>query len=185
MRKWICLLAVISMSGCANMPEPESKRTEIADEKAVYTGPTVRRWSPLVSDLDETIRLYRDILGFELGSVGPDPQSSFVYDVYNIDRSTITRHALFHAGDKKRVLSVVEVPGMKPVRSAETPRRSALLINANGRFDQIKADLEAAGYETIAPQRLATSGIEMGFIDKDGNLYALYEIPYTGTHKFD
>lgn len=63
-----------------------------------------------------------------------------------------------------RVLSIVEVPAL--------PRMPIALFNANGRFDE--------GYETIVPRALGENGIEMGFIDNDGHLYALYEYPYLG-----
>ena len=140
-----------------------------------YTGAEFRRWSAVVSDIDETIRLYRDILGFELGSLTVDPKDSYVYTIFNIDRSITTRHATFDAGDKKRVLSVVEVPGIDLPRPPQSPRTSVALINANGRFDEIVRLLDANGYEVFESHPLGENGIEVGFLDRDGHLYSLYE----------
>lgn len=183
--KSILLSAALFCAGCATIPVESGVRDVSEQTAEEYTGAKIRRWSPIVSNLDDTMRLFTDILGFELASLTNDPQTSYVFDMFNIDRSVVTRHAVFHAGPDQRVLSVVEVPGLAPVRSGEQVRRSALLINANGRFDEIRALLSESGYETIAPHRLGSEGIEMGFIDRDGHLYALYEIPYSGTHSFE
>ncbi|MDH3619913.1 MAG: hypothetical protein OER91_03420 [Gammaproteobacteria bacterium] len=150
-----------------------------------YTGARFRRWSPIVSDLDATIHLYTEILGFELGDVSIDPPTSYVYEVFGISPDVRTRHATFHAGEDKRVLSVVEVPGARLVRAGGSPRMSAALFNANGRFDEIVARLTAEGFEMMSPHKLGEQGIEIGFIDRDGHLYALYEYPYDGQHQFE
>ena len=151
-----------------------------ADDPNPYRGAELRRWSAVVSDLDETIHLYTEILGFELGDVTTDPKTSYVYEVFNISRDITTRHATFHAGAKKRVLSVVEVPGVKLPMPPQSPRMSVTLLNANGRFDEIVTRLIDEGYETMEPHALGATGIEIGFIDRDGHLYALYEYPYKG-----
>ena len=153
----------------------------IADESDPYRGADLRRWSAVVADLDETIYLYTEILGFELGDVSVDPNTSYVYEVFNISRDITTRHATFHAGDKKRVLSVVEVPGIELPQPPQSPRMSVTLLNANGRFDQILNLLIKKGYETMKPHALGERGIEVGFVDRDGHLYALYEYPYNGS----
>ena len=150
-----------------------------------YTGARFRRWSPVVADIDETVRLFRDILGFELGEITTDPPTSYVYEVFGLDPERPVRHATFHAGEQQRVLSVVEVPGARITRKPGAPRMAAALFNANGRFDTIVAALREADYELLQPHRLGSNGIEIGFIDANGHLFALYEIPYAGEHRFD
>ncbi len=145
-----------------------------------YEGVEFRRWSVLVSDLDRTIHLYRDILGLELGDISVDPDTSYVYEIFAIDPSITTRHATFHAGEKKRVLSVVEVRDQDLQKSPLTPRTSVALFNANGRFDAIVEQLRDEGFELMSPHRLGKEGVEIGFLDFDGHLYALYEYPYAG-----
>jgi len=54
-----------------------------------YKGPSVRRWSVVMSGSDEAINLYRDILGFELGNVRTDKKTPYVYMGEYID--TISR----------------------------------------------------------------------------------------------
>lgn len=145
------------------------------------SSPEVRRWSPVVSDLDETIHLYRDILGFELGRITTDDVDSYAFTVFNIDPSTTPRHAVFHSDKEQRALSVVEVPGVSFQRDDKDVRPAATLINANGRFDAIIARLRAEGYTVFEPHKLGEDGIEGAFLDRDGHLYALYEIPYNRT----
>lgn len=152
----------------------------VAEESDSYRGAELRRWSAVVADLDRTIHLYTNILGFELGDVSTDPKTSYVYEVFNIRRDITTRHATFHAGDKKRVLSIVEVPGIKLPMPPQSPRMSVALLNANGRFDEIYAQLIEEDFVTMKPHALGASGIEVGFVDRDGHLYALYEYPYNG-----
>ena len=142
------------------------------------TSPEVRRWSPVVSDLDEAIHLYRDILGFELGEIKTDDVDSYVYTAFNIDPAVRPRHAVFHSALEQRALSVVEVPGVDFSQPPDAVRPAATLINANGRFDIIVERLRAAGYTVFDTKRLGEDGIEGAFLDRDGHLYALYEIPY-------
>ena len=148
--------------------------------KEPYAGAEFRRWSAIVSDLDATIHLYRDILGLELGDVEEDPKTSYVYEMFSIDPEITTRHAMFHAGEKKRVVTVVEVPGVTLEKPPQSPRLSVALFNANGRFDEIVGQLLAESYQVLTPRKLGATGIEIGFLDNDGHLYALYEYPYIG-----
>lgn len=168
---FIAALAILAHSAAAETSD---------DSDSAYDGAEFRRWSAVVSSLEETVHLYTDILGFELGDVTTDPKTSYVYEVFDIGRHTTTRHATFHAGEKKRVLSVVEVPGAHVGRAQGTPRMSVALLNANGRFDEIVRRLQKEGYDTLPPHKLGETGIEIGFMDRDGHLYALYEYPYTG-----
>ncbi len=179
-----CLTLIVFLSGCAQIPEPVAQ-SNTSVEETTYSGAKVRRWSPVVSDLDETIKLYTDILGFELATVFEDPKTSYVFEIFDIDPDVTTRHAIFHAGEDKRVITAVEVPGLAPVRAAELPHRSVTLINSNGRFDEIRSKLDDHNYQTMSPHKLGQTGIEMGFVDRDGHVYAIYEIPYSGSHKFE
>jgi len=173
-RRMLIVFAIVSLTAIAH---PNTAGAEAPER---YDGPDLRRWSAVVSDLDETIRLYTEILGFELGDVSVDSKTSYVYEIFNISTDITTRHATFHAGDKKRVLSVVEVPGIDLPKLPQSPRMSVALINANGRFDEIYARLAREGYEVLPTHALGDKGIEVGFIDRDGHLYALYEYPYEG-----
>jgi catechol 2,3-dioxygenase-like lactoylglutathione lyase family enzyme len=175
------VLAILSplIIYCVSQSSLALAQDQVAEESP-YQGVQFRRWSPIVSNLDETIHLYTDILGLKLGSVTTDPKTSYVYEIFGIDSKITTRHAIFNAGATKRVLSVVEVPDAASQFMPQSPRMSAVLMNANGRFDEIVRQLKEEGYKTLSPHALGKNGIEIGFIDRDGHLYALYEFPYSG-----
>lgn len=171
-------------------PDPEPAQTESASAPAVrtfattedakvYQGVKVRRWSAVTANLDATIALYTEVLGMELGSVTTDPSDSYVYDTFNIDPVTVTRHAVFHAGEDRRAISVVEYAGVN-LNIPQSPRTNVLLLNANGRFDTIVTSLRRRGYKTMPVHALGSNGVELAFTDRNGHLYALYEIPYQG-----
>jgi catechol 2,3-dioxygenase-like lactoylglutathione lyase family enzyme len=175
--KIVLLVSALIVGSSSTASSAES----VAESKESYAGAEFRRWSAVVSDLDEAIHLYSDILGFELGDVEEDPKTSYVYEMFSIDPGITTRHAMFHAGEKKRVLTVVEVPGVKLEKPPQSPRMSVALYNANGRFDEIVRQLIAEDYRVLTPRTLGDNGMEIGFIDNDGHLHALYEYPYTGS----
>lgn len=178
LRVWpIALLAGLQLAQAAESRDEESLSNQSVTG---YEGAVFRRWSPVVADMDRAIELFTEILGLKLASLSYDPPESYVFEIFGIEPGTPTRHAVFDAGSAKRVLSVVEVPGLRVTRTPPLPRTSVALFNANGRFDAIVEKLRAAGYETLSPHRLGSSGIEIGFIDDDGHLYGLYEIPYRG-----
>ena len=56
----------------------------------------------------------------------------------------------------------------------------AVVINANGRFDEIMTAVKALGLRVKSPHPFTTAdgdeAIEQGFVDWDGNLVLLYEI---------
>ena len=176
------LLAVFAMHAMAQgrMAQESMAQENSPETEAGWQGVQFRRWSPIVANVDETIYLYTEILGFTLSSLTVDEPDSYVFEVFNIPRDTKTRHATFDRGEQKRVLSVVEVPGVKSPSEPGDVRMSAVLLNADGHFDEIVAKLRAQNYQVLTPHRLGQSGIEIGFIDRDGHVYAMYQIPYTG-----
>ncbi|MGB6229903.1 MAG: VOC family protein [Litorimonas sp.] len=65
MRHWIAALAVLGLAGCAT--SAKETRTVEAPDAATQAYPTdLRRTSLIVSDIDESLKLYRDVLGFSV-----------------------------------------------------------------------------------------------------------------------
>ena len=123
------------------------------------------------------LRLYRDILGFRLGSLKQDPADSYVYPSFNIPANAPVMHATLDSDDEKRTLSLIEYKDLAPVDAKTGVRRAAVLVNANGRFDTIKTALEETGFHLLPQHPLGESGVEMGFLDPDGHLIVIYEFP--------
>jgi catechol 2,3-dioxygenase-like lactoylglutathione lyase family enzyme len=142
-----------------------------------YTGGYVRRPTLVVSNMDEALALYRDILGFRLGSLKQDPPDSYVYPAFNIPAGADVMHATLDSDNEVRTLSLVEYKDLMPVDARSDVRRAAVLINANGRFGDIKTKLEEGGFHLLPEHPLGETGVEMGFLDRDGHLIVIYEFP--------
>jgi catechol 2,3-dioxygenase-like lactoylglutathione lyase family enzyme len=150
-----------------------------------YDGAHFKRVTLVVADLERSLQIYRDILGFELDGV-TDPKEieestgeSYSYPVFRIDPSAKVRFATMSAGTEQiRTLALAEITGMdlpKPGR----PLMTATVIRVDdldGTFDR----LEKLGLETVPPTIAERPGEfrfkERAFIDFDGHLVVLYEI---------
>lgn len=149
-----------------------------AEETEPYDGSYIRRPTLVVSDMDAALSLYRDILGFRLGSLKEDPKTSYVYEAFNIPNDATVMHATLDSDTEKRTLSLVEYNALTPRSTKADIRAAAILINANGRFDEIENSLSTGGYHMLNPHNLGANGIEMGFLDRDGHLIVIYQINY-------
>lgn len=177
MRRALIMLFALALTACATaQPAPSQAQAD-----APWTGPSFKRMTIMVSDLDRTVRLWRDILGFE---VTVNPQSgpdSYSYPVFNIARGATIRYAMVSAGPyQQRTFAFAEVKG-QPIRAPQEPRLAAAVINANGRLAEIIAKVKAEGLEIVPSQPLVLqtqgTGIEQAFVDWDGHLIVLYEFP--------
>lgn len=110
-----------------------------------------------------------------MGSLKQDPPDSYVFEAFNIPAGTVVRHATLDSDDEKRTLSLVEVKHMRKHASPDGLRRTAVLVNTNGRFDEIASQLNQQGYKLLGPHPLGKTGTEQGFIDPDGHLIVIYQ----------
>lgn len=131
----------------------------------------------LVSDLDQALGFYRDILGFELAFCKDSPRDSYSYDVFEIPRDRTMRFAVLSTYRQPRVMALTEIQG--PVDRAQTPRRSAIVLECPNIDAVVKASNEA-GLTVYPEEHLVTQdgreGREVGIVDADGNLVVLYFI---------
>lgn len=146
-----------------------------AQDAAAYDGSYIRRPTLVVSDMDASLALYRDILGFRLGSLKEDPKDSYVFEAFNIPIDATAMHATLDSDDEQRTLSLVEYEDLEPIDMRNRVRRGAVLVNVNGRFAEIRDALQASGFYLLSPHKLGENGIEMGFLDPDGHLIVVYD----------
>jgi catechol 2,3-dioxygenase-like lactoylglutathione lyase family enzyme len=147
--------------------------------QAVRGGLMVKRVALLVADVDRSIALFRDILGFTLVQDKRGPDSPDDEKTFNIPKGSLVRTAKLNTSDEQiRVLGLFQVAGYKGRDRAE-PHDQGLVIRVN-RIDDIHAKLKAAGYAIINFKNLTTSdgdkGRELFFLDADGHLIVCYEI---------
>lgn len=146
-----------------------------------YDGAYLKRATILVGDLDRSLRIYRDILGFDAGPVFESAQGqSYSYTVFNIDKTARLRGTMLSAGERQvRTLAIFEVTG-QPIAVPQSPRPVALVLDVRGRLPAIMEQVAALGLESFPTRPLKTpegaTGTEWAFVDPDGHLVVLYEL---------
>lgn len=165
------------------LPYAMAQTPSSEEEIAAYEGGYFKRQAIVVSDMERALSLYRDVLGFQLHSLSQSSATSYSYEVFNIPREASIRFATLDAGDVQiRTLALIEVTGV-PVEPQTGIRRAAAVINANGRYEAIYEAVTQMGLETMNPRALGDpasprgQGVELGFVDWDGNLVVIYEFP--------
>jgi len=186
MRSLMLTIMLLALSSCAVVqtaaPTPTPKSEPVATRAiSAWDGPSFKRMTIMVSDLNRTVRLWRDILGFEVVVNAPSGPDSYSYPVFNIAPGTAIRYAMVSAGpEQQRTLAFAELKG-QPLQVPQSPRVAAAVINANGRLAEIIAKVSAEGLAVVPAVvlRSATQGIgtEAAFVDWDGHLIVLYEFP--------
>jgi len=150
-----------------------------------YDGAQFKRVTLVVADLERSLQVYRDILGFELDGV-MDPNEieassgeSYSYPVFKIDPTARIRFATLSAGEAQvRTLGITEVTGIELPKPGR-PLMTATVIRVND-LDGTMKRIAALGLETVDPTIAERPGEfrfkEQAFIDFDGHLIVLYQM---------
>jgi catechol 2,3-dioxygenase-like lactoylglutathione lyase family enzyme len=144
-----------------------------------YEGATFKRVTLVVADMERSLEIYRDILGFDLDGISESSEDSYSYPVFKVDPEASIRFATLSAGTQQvRTLALVEVTGMdlpepsKPIMTASVIR----VHDLDAVIDRLKGlELEVMEQET-AEREGEFRFKEQAFIDFDGHLIVLYEI---------
>jgi len=143
-----------------------------------YDGSYFKRVNLVVADIDRSLEIYRDVLGFDLDGVQESSADSYSYPVFKIPATAKLRFATLSAGDEQiRTLALTEVTGVE-LPKAPIPYRTASVIRSRD-IERDFARLEALGVETTEPKFVEGrefSFWERAFVDFDGHLIVLYEI---------
>ena len=144
-----------------------------------YAGAHFKRVTLIVADIDRSLEIYRDVLGFELdGIVEATGHESYSYPVFKIDPDATIRFATLSAGTEQiRTMALTEVRGMELPKPGR-PYMTATVIRVDdldGTFEKI----EKLGLETVPPKIAERPGEfrfkEQAFVDFDGHLIVLYQ----------
>ena len=144
-----------------------------------YDGANFKRVTLVVSDLERSLEIYRDILGFQLDGIMDSTEASYSYPVFNIDPKATIRFATLSAGpDQVRTMALTEVTGMELPKPGR-PHMTASVIRV-GDIEDTFGKLEALGLKTVPPKLAERPGefkfIEQAFVDFDGHLIVLYQM---------
>jgi catechol 2,3-dioxygenase-like lactoylglutathione lyase family enzyme len=148
-----------------------------AGEPAASASPVVNRTNFLVADLDRSLALYRDILGFKVNVTMPIRPDSYMYDIFGVDRTAKLRLAFLAGADGKfGTIGLTEVKGVE--RGAPGPAFPSVLIVAieNG-IESLHEKTRAAKLDTTQIYEL-TNPARREFIltDLDGNRILLMQL---------
>ena len=150
-----------------------------ADEPP-YDGAHFKRVTFVVADMERSLQIYRDILGFTLDEISDSSHASYSYPVFKIDPEAKLRFATLSAGPEQvRTMALTEITGMElpkpgvplhdrfrdPGRQSRRRLREARGARARDR----------AANRLRAPRRVQVQA-EQAFVDFDGHLVVLYQM---------
>jgi catechol 2,3-dioxygenase-like lactoylglutathione lyase family enzyme len=149
----------------------------------------VQRTTLLVADLERSLALYRDTLGFEVAFIKDSQPDSYSYPTFDIPAGAALRFATLTAGTgtaaQLRVLGLTEVSGVK--LSKPTGIRPVALVLEASNLIALEAKIaQLPGVRVLPAGNLLThdgrSGREVAVQDADGHLIVLYELASPVSH---
>jgi len=171
--RYLLIAAVLSFSACKAEPAVSPASTA-----PVIEYPHFKRPNLVVSDLEKSLTIYRDILEFEVGDISESSSDSFSYPVFNIPADAKLRSVTLNEAAEARVIALTEVTGADMAALPNTPHRTAHVIGVTDLRSKIKK-VQALGLD-ITESKIAGGVdfefIEQAFVDFDGHLVVLYEV---------
>jgi catechol 2,3-dioxygenase-like lactoylglutathione lyase family enzyme len=135
----------------------------------------------VVDNLERSLEIYRDILGFKVQFIKASATDSYSYDVFNIPKHIPMCFAtLTGDGPDVSIFGLIEAPGARVPPLPNAVRASAVVIHV----DDLDATIEALNRrDDVSVMRefaLTTQdgrkGREVAIIDPDGHAILLYNI---------
>lgn len=136
-----------------------------------------KRVTLVVADIDRSLKIYQDILGFTLNSRDPSAEDSYSYPVFRIPKHAKVAFATLDSPDQNRTIGFTEVKG------CELPKNDGIHMTASvikvADLDDCMRKLKALGLECTERETDGNDKFtfnEQAFVDFDGHLVVLYEI---------
>ncbi|MEM7555078.1 MAG: VOC family protein [Cyanobacteria bacterium P01_A01_bin.84] len=138
----------------------------------------IKRPCLVVADLQKSLEVYRDILGFRLDYVSEASPDSYLYKIFEFPESANVTFAALSTEDEPRALALTEVKNIA-FPQATAPHRIALVVRVEEVTQTINQVAEI-GLKIIEPnyfkQPPNLSFTEQAFFDYDGHLIMLYDV---------
>jgi catechol 2,3-dioxygenase-like lactoylglutathione lyase family enzyme len=139
----------------------------------------LKRVPIVVSNMENSLKLYRDILQLKVESdkmMKPDAHDE---RVFNVPSGGLTRSVKFNLGpDQIRAVGLFEVKGYKG-KDPKAPHDHGIVFRVT-RIDEINTQAKAAGIRIVDFVDLTTStgekGRELTMLDPDGHLVLVYQV---------
>lgn len=137
-----------------------------------------QRGNFVVSNLEQALTFYRDVLGFEVAYTHGHNPESYSIPVFAIPEGAELCFCTLSTRDQVRVMALTEIKGI-PLPPVPPPRRSAIVLDV-ANPDAIIEGARELGLTVYPEERLETNdgriGREVGIVDFDDNLVVIYTI---------
>jgi len=136
-----------------------------------------KRATILVSDIDRSLSVYRDILGFTVNYIKDSADDSYSYPVFRIPKEAKIRFATLDSPTQERTIGLTEVTGIELPKPAHPIMFCQVIRVPN--LDETIRKIKKLGLETTAVEMDSNDKFEFkeqSFVDHDGHLVVLYEL---------
>ena len=137
-----------------------------------------KRSTLVVADIERSLSIYRDILGFTVNYIKESSDDSYSYPVFNIPKHAKIKFGALDSPDQQRTLGFTEVKGV----TLDKPKSifmSACVIQVEG-LESVMEKIIALGLKHTEIETDTTSDgktfKEQSFVDFDGHLIVIYEL---------
>ena len=138
----------------------------------------LKRVNLLVRDMQRSLAIYRDILGFRVFQCADSSPQSFSYPVFRIPAQAKLHFCTLDSSTEVRALALTQVTGVE--LPAHPPLHLSAPVIRVERIDDVLAKLQAARLDVVEPRRSRTAEghafTELAFTDPDGHLVVLYQL---------
>lgn len=171
-------LLAIALSSCK---EQESKSEVASDEKNIVdeAGVLFKRNTLLVADLERSLKVYKDILGYSFsGEISELDSDSYAYGMFKIPKEGKIRFIALNSPSQQRTLALTEVTGVEVSKSNNSMASSCMVMRVDD-FEAVMQKIKALELETTELQVIESEKSivkEQAFYDFDGHLVDLYYI---------
>jgi catechol 2,3-dioxygenase-like lactoylglutathione lyase family enzyme len=170
-----CMLPTISTPSAAADDSPAASAPRFANPEPGETVTPVYRAAEFVRDLDESLKLYRDILGFKvkIANTLSGPQ----FDRILGSKGKTVKFAILRVGDKSDDLTYGSISLWQFVGEKQPPyprprhairTGDACVILHTKSMKSLAAKVKAGGYSIVSDPYIIGESIEYIFYDRDG-----------------
>ena len=136
----------------------------------------------LIQDLQQSLSLYQDVLGFKLTYQSPAGEDSYLYKLFNLPAKATITFASLDSPTQDRALALTEVKNVDP-SFFQPPSRVALVTQVDSVETVIK-QVQNLDLTVLPLNQFKTESklkfSEQGIHDFDGNLLVLYSCDRPG-----
>jgi catechol 2,3-dioxygenase-like lactoylglutathione lyase family enzyme len=138
----------------------------------------IKRPCLAVADLERSLAVYRDILGFRLDYLSDASPDSYLYSVFGFPKDARLKFAALSTEYELRALALTEVKGID-LPPPTAPHRAAVVIRVRELAPAIE-NLQSLGLKVVEPSSFHAPPnmlfTEQAFCDRDGHLIVLYDV---------